>query len=148
MPIMALSVAEREQFLAEPRVAALAVAAGPDRGPLVVPIWYQYASGGEVWLLMSPTSRKYRLMESAGRFSLMVERTEPTVRYVSVEGPVVRTAPRSEELLVEMTERYLPGEMPNIPANVFQEEGSVLGYDAIPPSEAPPDYPSPGPAGN
>ena len=50
------------------------------------------------------------MIESAGRFSLMVERTEPTVRYVSVEGPVVRTAPRTEALLVEMTERYLPAE--------------------------------------
>ena len=44
--------------------------------------------------------------------------------------------------------RYLPGEMPNLPANVFQEEGSVLGYDQVPPSDAPPDYPSPGPGGS
>jgi len=44
--------------------------------------------------------------------------------------------------------RYLPGEMPNLPANVFQEEGSVLGYPEVPPSEAPPDYPSPGPGGS
>lgn len=44
--------------------------------------------------------------------------------------------------------RYLPGEMPNIPANVFDEEGSVLGYPEVPASEAPPDYPSPGPGGD
>ena len=43
--------------------------------------------------------------------------------------------------------RYLPGEMPNLPANVFQEEGSVLGYDEVPPSEAPPEYPSPATGG-
>jgi pyridoxamine 5'-phosphate oxidase-like protein len=105
---MALSVAEREQFLSEPHVAALSVAAGPGRGPLTVPMWYQYTPGGEVWVLSEPGSRKSRLIDEAGRFSLMVQRVEPTVRYVSVEGPVTRTIPRTDELLLEMTERYLP----------------------------------------
>ncbi|MDR7302242.1 pyridoxamine 5'-phosphate oxidase family protein [Haloactinomyces albus] len=107
---MPLSVHEREQFLAEPHVAALSVSAGQSRGPLTVPIWYQYASGGEVWVLTSADSRKARLIEAAGRFSLMVDRTEPTVRYVSVEGPVTRTVPGTDELLWEMSERYLPPE--------------------------------------
>lgn len=105
---MPLSEEEREAFLAEPRVAAFSVAAGPDRGPVTVPIWYQYEPGGETWVLMSPTSRKARLLEQTGRFSLMVERVEPTARYVSVEGPVTRVVPRTEDLLVEMTTRYLP----------------------------------------
>jgi hypothetical protein len=73
---------------------------------LTVPIWYQYTPGGEVWVLTSP-GRKARRIAQAGRFSLMVERVEPTVRYVSVEGPVTRTVPRTDELLMEMTERYL-----------------------------------------
>ena len=105
--LMALSAAERERFLAEPHVAALSVSAGPRRGPVTVPIWYQYTPGGEVWVLISPDSRKARLIEQAGRFSLMVDRVEPTARYVSVEGPVTRTIPRTDELLREMTERYL-----------------------------------------
>lgn len=107
LPFMTLSVHEREQFLAEPRVAALSVWAGPGRGPLTVPIWYQYTPGGEAWVLTSPDSRKARLIERAGRFSLMVERSEPTARYVSVEGPAVRTAPRTDVLLLEMSRRYL-----------------------------------------
>jgi hypothetical protein len=105
---MALSPPEREQFLAEPHVAALSVSAGPDRGPLTVPIWYQYAPGGEIWVLTSPTSRKARLIEQSGRFSLLVQRAEPTARYVYVEGPVTRSVPRTDELLLEMTQRYLP----------------------------------------
>lgn len=104
---MALTSEERESFLAEPHIAALAVAAGSDRGPLVVPIWYQYTPGGEVWLLTSPDSRKAKLIEAAGRFSLMVERVEPTVRYVTVEGPVTRTEPGTDAMMREMTERYL-----------------------------------------
>lgn len=105
---MALSVIEREQFLSEPHVAALSVSAGANRGPLTVPIWYQYAPGGEAWVLTSADSRKARLIESAGRFSLMVDRLEPTVRYVSVEGPVTRTSPGTEDLLWEISRRYLP----------------------------------------
>ncbi|HEX4832470.1 MAG TPA: pyridoxamine 5'-phosphate oxidase family protein [Trebonia sp.] len=105
-----LSTGDREQFLAESRIAALSVAAGPDRGPLTVPIWYQYAPGGEAWVLTEAGSRKARLIEAAGRFTLMVERTLPTVRYVSVEGPVSRMIPGTDEMLVEMTARYLPAD--------------------------------------
>lgn len=95
-------------FLAEPHVAALAVAAGPGRGPLTLPIWYQYAPGGEPWILTEVRSRKARLIEAAGCFALMVDRVMPTNRYVSVEGPVARMVPGTDELLEEIATRYLP----------------------------------------
>jgi Pyridoxamine 5'-phosphate oxidase len=103
-----LSVSDRESFLAEPHVAALSVSAGQGRGPFTVPIWYQYAPGGEAWVLTEAASRKARLIEAAGRFTLMVQRVMPTTRYVSVEGPVTRTVPETDELLWEITTRYLP----------------------------------------
>jgi hypothetical protein len=102
-----LPARERELFLAEPHIAALSVS-DPGRGPLTVPIWYQYEPGGEAWILTEAASRKVRLIEAAGRFTLMVERTLPTVRYVSVEGPVTRTIPETDELLWEIASRYLP----------------------------------------
>jgi hypothetical protein len=111
-----LSARDREQFLAEPHVAALSVSAGTGRGPLTVPIWYQYTPGGEAWVLTEAASRKVGLIEAAGRFTLMVERITPTVRYVSVEGPVTRTIPGTDELLQEIAERYLPPE--KVPAYI------------------------------
>ena len=102
-----LSVRDRELFLAEPHIAALSVAAGPDRGPVTVPIWYQYEPGGEAWILTEAASRKAGLIKAAGRFTLMVERLAPTTRYVSVEGPVTRTVPETDELLWEIATRYL-----------------------------------------
>lgn len=105
-----LSVRDRELFLAEPHIAALSVSAGPGRGPLTLPIWYQYAPGGEAWVLTEAGSRKVRLIEAAGRFTLMVERVAPTARYVSVEGPVARMVQGTDELLREITMRYLPPE--------------------------------------
>jgi len=105
---MALSREEREQFLAEPHVAALSVSAGKDRGPLTVPIWYQYTPGGHPWFITGHGSRKHRLIEAAGHLSLMAERLEPTVRYVAVDGAVDRIEEGTDEQLVEMTKRYLP----------------------------------------
>lgn len=106
----ALSQDEREQFLAQPHIAALSVAAGPERGPLTVPMWYQYAPGGEPWILTGAASTKARLIQEAGRFSLMADRVLPTNRYVSVEGPVSRVIPATPALMREITERYLPAE--------------------------------------
>src|ERR1700744_4622874 len=103
-----LSVSDRERFLAEPHVAALSVSNGPDRGPPTLPIWSQSAPGGEAWVLTEAGSRKARLIAAAGRFTLMVDRVMPTVRYVSVEGPVTRPAPGTDDLLREITERSLP----------------------------------------
>ncbi len=111
-----LSVRDRELFLAEPHIAALSVSAGEGRGPLTVPIWYQYQPGGEAWVLTGAGSRKARLIEAAGRFTLMVERVLPTIRYVSVEGPVTRTIAGTDELLREISERYLAPE--KVPAYI------------------------------
>lgn len=108
VPTMALSKTDREEFLSQPHIAALSVNAGAERGPLTVPIWYQYTPGGEPWLLTGAGSRKHQLVEAYGSFSLMVERLEPTVRYVTVEGPVSRVEPGTDDQLVEMTRRYLP----------------------------------------
>ncbi|MFI1409783.1 pyridoxamine 5'-phosphate oxidase family protein [Streptomyces sp. NPDC020707] len=107
---MALTREEREKFLAEPHIAALAVDAGPGRAPLTVPIWYQYEPGGDVWILTGLNSRKNELISAAGRFSLMVERVEPTIRYVSLEGAVVESTPATREQLHEISARYLPAD--------------------------------------
>ncbi|GAB3158005.1 pyridoxamine 5'-phosphate oxidase family protein [Amycolatopsis stemonae] len=107
---MALSAEEREKFLAEPHVGALSVVERPDRAPLTVPLWYQYTPGGELWLRTLPGSRKMRAIDATGRFTLMAQRVEPTVRYVTVEGPVTRTEPDTPELAHELAARYLPAE--------------------------------------
>jgi hypothetical protein len=124
-----LSVRDREFFLAEPHIAALSVSAGQGRGPLTVPIWYQYAPGGEAWVLTEAGSRKARLIETAGRFTLMVERVMPTTRYVSVEGPVTRTVPGTDELLREIAARYLPPD--KVPAYIEFAEAELGEQVAI-----------------
>src|SRR6266436_1417632 len=79
---------EREAFLADVHVAVISVAED-GHGPLVVPIWYSYEPGGEVRIITGRTSRKGKLLERAGRFSLCVQTGMLPYKYVSVEGPIV-----------------------------------------------------------
>ncbi|AXK33439.1 pyridoxamine 5'-phosphate oxidase family protein [Streptomyces armeniacus] len=125
---MALSREEREQFLAEPHVAALSVDSGQrGRAPLTVPVWYQYAPGGDVWVLTGRDSRKAELIAKAGRFTLLVDRLEPTVRYVSVEGAVIETAAGTHDDLVEISSRYLPADkVDGYVAHMEAEEGDMV----------------------
>ena len=76
----ALTEQEREQFLAEPRVAVVSVAAG-DRPPLAVPVWYGYEPGGN---------------------------GEMPYKYVTVEGTVVAAdRPPTAEQMLAVAGRYL-----------------------------------------
>ncbi|MCK2220925.1 pyridoxamine 5'-phosphate oxidase family protein [Actinomadura sp. ATCC 31491] len=105
---MSLSVPAREAFLAEAHIASLAVEAGEGRAPLTVPVWYDYVPGGDVRFLTDGESVKARLIAKAGRFSILVQRGSPTYRYVSVEGPLVRSSPSTLEDLTRISARYLP----------------------------------------
>jgi hypothetical protein len=105
-----MTPAEREAFLAQPRVAILAIAEVA-RGPLAVPVWYLYAPGGEVRIWTGGASRKARLLLLAGRASLVVQNPQPPYQYVSVEGPITRLEPvQLERDLRPLAERYLGAE--------------------------------------
>ncbi|MFF2552751.1 pyridoxamine 5'-phosphate oxidase family protein [Nocardia sp. NPDC058058] len=104
---MALTLEERQSFLAQPHIGAFAVNDKPGRAPLTVPIWYQYTPGAELWIITGPESRKMRLLKESGRFSMMAQVLEPTVRYVTVEGPIARITPMSDAMHHEMASRYL-----------------------------------------
>ncbi|WP_419995811.1 pyridoxamine 5'-phosphate oxidase family protein [Streptomyces boninensis] len=105
---MALPQSEREAFLAEPHIGALSITrSDADRAPLNVPVWYVYEPGGDLWILTGATSAKAKAAAAAGRASLMAQRLEPTVRYVTAEGPLT-IEPGTPEQLREVTERYLP----------------------------------------
>jgi nitroimidazol reductase NimA-like FMN-containing flavoprotein (pyridoxamine 5'-phosphate oxidase superfamily) len=88
----AMTKAEREAFLAGVHVAVISV---PEtgRGPLTVPVWYNYEPGGEVLIWTGGNSRKVRLLRQTDRFSVCVQQETPPYKYVSVEGPVVAIEP-------------------------------------------------------
>jgi nitroimidazol reductase NimA-like FMN-containing flavoprotein (pyridoxamine 5'-phosphate oxidase superfamily) len=106
---------ERQAFLAERRIAVLAVASDSDRPPLAVPIWYGYQPGGNVTIFTGSQgrkARKSRLIAKAGVLSLTVQDPEPPYKYVTVEGTVIQTdRPPSADQLLAVVRRYLPEEL-------------------------------------
>lgn len=108
---MPLSVEERTAFLAESHPAGIAVAhSASDRAPLNVPVWYWPDPNGDLLVFTGSASLKARLVNAAGRFTLLVQRTEPTYRYVSAEGPVVSATPTTPEEATALASRYLAPE--------------------------------------
>ena len=98
---------EREYYLADRHVGVLSVAR-IGKAPLVLPIWYDYEPGGELWVMTPRDSAKHKLLERENRFSLCVQTDSWPYRYVSVSGPVTSIEPRDETTVRSLVERYIP----------------------------------------
>lgn len=83
----ALTSAEIDAFLAEPRDAVLSVVLASGRA-MGTPVWFRWVDG--VVRFQSPTtSAKTAALRASGRASLCVhEQPLPVAMYVTVEGPV------------------------------------------------------------
>jgi Pyridoxamine 5'-phosphate oxidase len=104
---VAMSVAEREEFLAGVHVGVLSAAMGTGGQTLTVPVWYCYQPGGLLTVLTGRRSRKAVAIRAAGRFGLCAQDAHPAYRYVSVEGPVVREEELDPAERLAMARRYL-----------------------------------------
>jgi nitroimidazol reductase NimA-like FMN-containing flavoprotein (pyridoxamine 5'-phosphate oxidase superfamily) len=108
---LSMSPSEREAFLADLHVGVLSVA-DPDGGaPVTAPIWYSYELGGTVNVIIGPSSQKARALAAAGTFALCAQEEALPYRYVTVDGPVVETAPVPAEERAAMAVRYMGEEM-------------------------------------
>ncbi|OBH75919.1 pyridoxamine 5-phosphate oxidase [Mycobacterium scrofulaceum] len=104
----AFTESERQEFLAGLHVAVLSVDAPDGRPPASVPIWYDYTPGGNIRIMTGASSRKARLIERAGKVTLVVQREEPPYQYVVVEGSIVDTAnPAPTDVQEAIAIRYL-----------------------------------------
>ena len=97
---------EKQTFLAGLHVGVLGLN-DPGRGPLTVPVWYDYQPGGELWFITGAQSRKGMLIEPGTRLSLAAQTEEVPYVYVSVEGEVSTVEPADFDTLVAMAVRYL-----------------------------------------
>ena len=61
---LAMTKQEREAFLADLHVGVISIEEA-GRGPLTVPIWYDYEPGGELWILTDRASRKGKALDAA-----------------------------------------------------------------------------------
>jgi len=107
MATMEMTAAEREAFLADVHVGILSIAR-TGKGPLALPIWYQYEDG-QVLIGMGGNSLKARLLRRAGRATMTVQTEMPPYKYVMVEGPVVVLREQRDDYA--MASRYLGPEL-------------------------------------
>ena len=102
----AMTKEEKQVFLAGLHIGVLSLSDNP-KGPLTVPIWYDYEPGGELWFITGPNSLKGKLLKVGVRLSLMAQSEEPPYKYVSIEGPVVSIDEATNNDLLAMAIRYL-----------------------------------------
>ena len=102
---LTMSSNERELFLSALHVGIISIPRAT-KGPLTVPIWYDYQPGGEVWVITDTDSIKAKLLTKASRISLCAQTETAPYQYVSVEGPFT-TRPSTQEELLAMAVRYL-----------------------------------------
>jgi len=106
---LAMTIEEREAFLADLHVGVVSIQR-KSKGPLTVPIWYDYEPGGKVWMVMSRSSLKGKLLANVERISLCAQSEQAPYSYVSVEGPFT-TGPRTDDQILHMATRYLGEEL-------------------------------------
>ena len=117
---LAMSIEEREQFLSDLHVGLISIPRSA-RGPLTVPIWYDYEPGGAPWMITELNSLKGRYLQKCDRISLCVQNESLPYKYVTVEGPFEYRKSDKDQLLA-MATRYLG-----------EEQGAL--YASSPPSE-------------
>ena len=107
MAEMDMTPEEREAFLADVHVGILSIAR-TGKGPLALPIWYQYEDG-YVRIGMGGKSLKAKLLRRAGRATMTVQTETPPYKYVMVEGPIVVLPKQRDDYA--MASRYLGPEL-------------------------------------
>ncbi|MEL7208587.1 MAG: pyridoxamine 5'-phosphate oxidase family protein [Actinomycetota bacterium] len=106
-----MSESERQEFLAGVHVGIVSIDED-GRGPLTVPVWYDYEPGGDLWFVTPGGSRKATLLAEGARMSLCAQTEDLPPKYVSVEGPVVAIDQADiEEHVTPMAQRYLGEEL-------------------------------------
>lgn len=103
---MRMTQDEKQEFLAGLHVGVLSLN-DPGRGPLTVPVWYDYEAGGQLWFIIAVKSAKGQLLDVGLRLSLVAQSEALPYRYVSVEGVVKSITPSTAEEILAMAERYL-----------------------------------------
>ena len=104
---VAMSAAEREEFLAGVHAGVLSAAVRTAGQTVAVPVWYSYQPGGLVTVLTGRRSRKAAAIRAAGRFGLCAQDASPPYRYVSVEGAVISEEEPGPGERLTMARRYL-----------------------------------------
>ncbi len=108
-PMAEMSDEQRDDFLAERRIAVLAIER-EDKGPLCAPVWYRRDTEGRFEIAMANASAKAHRLRASGRATLCIQEEDRPYRYVTAEGTVELRVMSDDERHVALTDiatRYL-----------------------------------------
>jgi nitroimidazol reductase NimA-like FMN-containing flavoprotein (pyridoxamine 5'-phosphate oxidase superfamily) len=110
MSSIAMTEDERQAFLAGVHTGIVSINQ-PGRGPLTVPVWYEYEPGGEVVFCTPADSRKAGLLVEGDRVSFCAQDESLPPKYVTVEGPISIGVATQADHLIPIASRYLGEEL-------------------------------------
>ncbi|GAA1536118.1 pyridoxamine 5'-phosphate oxidase [Kribbella lupini] len=108
-----MSKQQREQFLAGPHVGVVSVNGADGEPPTSVPTFYAYEPGGLITMFTGTQRRVPKRIErikAAGAITLVAQREEQPLAYVTVEAELVEIGRPTAEQLVTIARRYMPEE--------------------------------------
>ena len=108
-----MSGQEREKFLADTHVGVVSVAGEAGEPPTSVPTFYAYEPGGQITMFTGTQRRKPKRIErirQAGRISLVAQREELPMAYVTVEAELVEIGKPTHDQMFAIARRYMPDE--------------------------------------
>jgi hypothetical protein len=108
-----MSKQDREEFLADIHVGVLSVAGEPGEAPTSVPTFYAYEPGGQITMFTGTQRRAPQRIErirQAGRITLVAQREELPMAYVTVEAELVEIGKPTHDQMFAIARRYLPDE--------------------------------------
>jgi len=108
-----MSEQEREKFLADIHVGVVSVAGEPGEPPTSVPTFYAYEPGGQITMFTGTQRRKPKRIErirQAGRITLVAQREELPMAYVTVEAELVEIGKPTNDQMFAIARRYMPDE--------------------------------------
>ena len=101
-----INLSKSAESLVKGKYLADLVTLMPDGSPHIAPVWYKY--DGENYLILSePKTVKVRNIEHDNRVAILISKTDPPYSYVMLNGHAKISDCKYEELLMELSIKYL-----------------------------------------
>ena len=101
-----INLSKSAESLVKGKYLADLVTLMPDGSPHIAPVWYKY--DGENYLILSePKTVKVRNIEHDNRVAILISKTDPPYSYVMLNGHAKISDCKDEDLLMELSIKYL-----------------------------------------
>ncbi|MBR61378.1 MAG: hypothetical protein CL904_01790 [Dehalococcoidia bacterium] len=101
-----INLSKRAEVLIKSNYLANLVTLMPDGSPHVAPVWYKY-DGQNYLILSEPKTIKVKNIYSDNRTAILISKPDPPYSYVMLKGHANTSNYEYEDLLMELSIKYL-----------------------------------------